>query len=166
MDPINQNPNQPVAPQQPIVPVPQPVAAIPVQPVSPVVTNPVAPVDLAPKPKFQFPSPKVFVDKVKGLPRKYKFLIGWVLFMVVLVIIAMFTAPGRRVTQLILPSPSPIPTVVPVGEVFVPSPYATDSEVLQLEKNVQEYDAKLGATQLRDDTLRMPAVDWNVNFKN
>lgn len=111
--------------------------------------------------------PKTILSSVKSAPLKFKVMGGFVLTLIILLILASFTKSGKDVVKkLTLSSPSPIPAVTPIGEVTIPSNYASDSEVLGVESKLSDFDKKLGGTVLTEDTLRPPVVDWNVSFKN
>ena len=117
------------------------------------------------KPKFSLPDFKQILEKIKTLPMKFKIMGGFVLLLIFLLILVGFTKPGKQVKDLILPTSSPIPTTAPIGDVFAPSQYANDPEVLGLEKQVKDFDSKLSGTDLHDDNLRVPVLDFDVNFK-
>lgn len=146
----------PVAPQVPSVTPIQPVESAPV----PVVSTTPSETPVAKKLNLPHLDPQMF----KHIPRKFKIMGGVVGTLVILLILASFTKQGKQVKQLILPSPSPIPASSPVGEVLVPTQYATDPEVLDIEKTMSEFDSKLSSTDLREDSLRVPSLDYAVDF--
>lgn len=166
---MNDNTN-PIAPPNvpPVTPMPQSIPAAPVAPATPQVpmpadaATPPPPPQKLTMPKFDF---KELPQKIKTMPRKFKIIAGVFIFMLILLIIGGLLGGPRRVKQLILPSPSPIPATTPVGEVTTPSVYATDAEVLDIEKKLGEFDQSLGRTDLHEDTLRVPNLDWDINFK-
>lgn len=88
-----------------------------------------------------------------------------VIILIFLLILAMIFGGGNRVKNLILPTPSAIPNTTPVAEVTTPSVYATDAEVLDIEAKLREFDQKVGSSDLHEDTLRVPNLDWEANFK-
>lgn len=165
------NTPQPLTPMPPqsAPPIPPAGSAEPQQPVVTPGANtmPVKPLPAAGpmKKKFNLPDMKQILEKIKKMPLKFKLMGGFVGILILLLIIVGFTAPGKKVKQLILPSPSPIPTLEPIGDVFEPSPYANDPEVLDLENKINDFDGKLGSTDLREDSLRVPNLDWDINFK-
>ncbi|OGM29977.1 hypothetical protein A2801_00465 [Candidatus Woesebacteria bacterium RIFCSPHIGHO2_01_FULL_41_10] len=59
-------------------------------------------------------------------------------------------------------SPSPTPSSEP-GQVIV-SPYANDPGVIAIEQQTDDLDAALRNINLREDTLRVPTLDWDVTF--
>ncbi len=65
------------------------------------------------------------------------------------------------------PSMEPTPTPSPTNaeEVLVPSLYAEDEEVLAIEENINLIESKLQEINFRDDKLRVPSLDWNINFE-
>jgi len=161
-------PTKPEPPVTPVPVVPPPVVeSVPTIESLPIVTPAVAPVPTTPEIKSKVPfSPKQLLDRIKALPRKIKILSGVAVFLLVLVILLMTTDPGRRVRNTLLPSPSPVPTeTTQLPEIFDPSPYADDPEIKDIERKLSEYDKAMNAVQLREDTLRPPTLDWNVDFK-
>lgn len=102
------------------------------------------------------------------LPKNIKILLGLFIFMFVIVILTSFTAGGKKVrqqiTDLVMPSQSPIPTTAPVGENLPQSPYFSDQSVLALEEESKKTENDLNSVNLRDDVLRPPQLDWDVNF--
>ncbi len=167
------NDQNPVTPPQSQQAPSVPVSPTPVTPAAPVTPQPTTsgtppPVVVAPAEtgkKTPPIDPKEIISKIKGMPLKFKLLGGLFLFSLMLVIIMAFTTPGKKVVSTILPTPSPIPTSTPIGEVKIPSPYATDPEVVDLDTSLEEFDVKLRSTDLKEDTLRIPNLDWDVNFK-
>lgn len=166
MEPTTPNtPTQP--PVAPVVEVPVPVAPVTPESLPIVTTAVVAPVSPPASGKSKLPfDPKQIIDRIKALPKKTKLLSGLVAFLLLLMILLMTTDPGRRVRNTLLPSPSPIPTeTTQLPEIFDPSPYANDPEIKDIESKLSEYDKAMNAVQLREDTLRPPTLDWNVDFK-
>jgi hypothetical protein len=76
------------------------------------------------------------------------------------------TSAGQRVKNSILPSPTPSPEVTPslpgIGE---PSAYATDPEIIDIENRMSDFEKSVNTTNLKEDTMRPPQVDWDVSFK-
>ncbi len=176
---MNETTNNPLQ-QQPVISgkpsVPSAVAA-PVLPMSttttPVVTPIQTPVNEGVPPVSPVGPRKLNIPKIdfkqiptmlKKMPKKFKIMGGFVLLLLILLILASFTKKGRQVTQLILPSPSPIPASSPVGEVLIPTQYATDTEVLDIEKTLNTFDGNLSGTSLSEDSLRIPVLDYGVDF--
>lgn len=179
MDPQNPNtqtgivsgaPSTPQVATAPVVNIPTAAATTPVVPVaaplsqSPAAAQGTAPV-ITPK-KLNIPKidPKQIPEMLKKIPRKFKIMGGFVGLLFVLLILASFTKQGKQVKELILPSPSPIPASSPVGEVLIPTQYATDQEVLDIEKALTTFDSKLAGTDLKEDSLRVPNLDYTVDF--
>ncbi len=103
------------------------------------------------------------------IPKKIKIMGVVVFVMFIIIILTSMTDGGQRVrkqiTDLVIPSASPIPTTVPVGENFPPSPYFSDPSVMALEEEVKKIETQINSTNLRDDSTRSPQLDWDVNFK-
>jgi cytoskeletal protein RodZ len=60
------------------------------------------------------------------------------------------------------PSPTPTPTPEYVTN---PSPYATDSAILEIEENIKSLEKHLQETDLKETGLTPPIIDLNVSFK-
>jgi hypothetical protein len=112
---------------------------------------------------------KTPLQMVSALPKNIKILGGMVVFLIFLLLLTSFTTGGRRVreqiTQLVLPTGTPIPTTQPVGDNFPRSPYFSDPMVTSLEEEIKKFDEKINGIRLRDETTRIPSLDWDVNFK-
>lgn len=112
---------------------------------------------------------KTPLQMVSALPKNIKILGGMVVFLIVLLLLTSFTTGGRRVreqiTQLVLPTGTPIPTTAPVGDNFPRSPYFSDPMVTSLEEELKKFDEKINGIRLRDESTRIPSLDWDVNFK-
>ncbi len=178
MDPQNQNtgvvssaPTVPPVATAPVVNLPNSSTSVPsnpaVAPQNPTASPNTTAVNTKGGPKkLNIPKidPKQIPEMLKKVPRKFKIMGGFVIVLFVLLILASFTKQGRQVKELILPSPSPIPASSPVGEVLNPTQYATDQEVLDIEKALTEFDSKLAGTDLKEDSLRVPNLDYVVDF--
>ncbi|GEM_PF-1396886 len=112
---------------------------------------------------------KTPLQMVSALPKNIKILGGMVVFLIILLLLTSFTTGGRRVreqiTQLVLPTGTPIPTTAPVGDNFPRSPYFSDPMVTTLEDELKKFDEKINGIRLRDESTRIPSLDWDVNFK-
>lgn len=111
-----------------------------------------APANGLPKSKF----PKV--------SRKVVVIIA-ALVLLAIVIMVVVGSLGKNKGRSILPNPTPSPaeTEAPVEE--LPSQYADDEDVFELKSNLMELDQQLNDASFRDETLRIPSLDWNVSFK-
>lgn len=91
-------------------------------------------------------------------------VVGIVFLIFILILLSLIgkknNSVGNIATHTIEPSITPTPT--PVGE----SPYANDPDVLKIQSRLDEFDKKLNAIDLREDTLRIPTLNWDVNFGN
>ncbi len=63
-----------------------------------------------------------------------------------------------------VPTPTPIETPKPVEEVDESSPYAEDEDVLTIEVKIRDIEKALQRINLREDRLRVPSLDWQINF--
>jgi hypothetical protein len=60
--------------------------------------------------------------------------------------------------------PSPTPTAESTPSVIAPSEYADDEDMLKIKSDIDSLDQDLRG-DIREDTLRVPTLEWNVNFK-
>jgi len=70
------------------------------------------------------------------------------------------TRNGSGVFNIESPAPSPTPGT----NVERPSPYANDPKILEIKERVENLERNLNQTDLREDTLRIPSLDWSVEF--
>jgi len=56
------------------------------------------------------------------------------------------------------------PTPVSQGINYVPSPYADDEKVLDIELRVMNLENELELVDFREETLQPPVLDWNIDF--
>lgn len=93
-----------------------------------------------------------------------KLIVFTVVLMVIgiLFFVLMFVSRNSR-TNVPLPTQEPTPVVSVEPE--APSPYANDEEVSEIRKNIENLNMKLNESSFRDETLRVPNLDWNVTFK-
>lgn len=171
---INPVQNVPVSSQEPSQPIAEMPNTIQNNPVEPVATTPQEQIksqlnhvqenatqiahDLGEKAK-NVKAPKLKINK--GILIAGGVLIGFLLLMVVM--LSMFGGiPNNPITGPIVGqiSPTPTPTQAPV----ITSTYADDEEVKAIIESVNELENKLNSTNLREDTLRVPNVDWDIKF--
>jgi hypothetical protein len=57
-------------------------------------------------------------------------------------------------------TPSPVPF-----DPYKPSVYAEDPEILKLEEDIRILEMELSGTEIKEDGINPPRLDWNVNFK-
>lgn len=156
--------NEPVAP--PVV-TPDHLLQANVPPEAPFVPHteaPVVPVASKTPPLRENPV-TLIKGKLSNLSKKTKILIGAMSFLFVILIVLSLVAPMIRRNGGIVLLPTPVPTISPVGEVFVPSPYANDPDIIVIEESIKAFETKLNETKLREDTLSVPRLDWKVDFK-
>jgi len=58
----------------------------------------------------------------------------------------------------------PTPTSTPVS--VIDSKYANDEDMILINQRVKDLQESLNETKLRDDNLRIPSVDWEINFED
>lgn len=79
----------------------------------------------------------------------------------ILVIFLFGKIKGQQITTTTgVPSPTPTPT----PEIFVPSKWAGDEEVLSIESNVLNLEKDLESVDLRELQLLPPVLDMEVKF--
>lgn len=169
---INTQPSDAQVPQSglpPVVPAPtvaQPASAPQVIPVSTTGSNPYPSVTTEASATSSTTKKLKFNFKFGGLSKKTKILLGLVVFLFVLLLLLSLTSAGQRVKNSILPSPTPSPEVTPnlpgIGE---PSAYANDPEIIDIENRMSDFEKSVNTTNLKEDTIRPPQVDWDVSFK-
>ena len=58
------------------------------------------------------------------------------------------------------------PTPTPAGyQLYKPSVYAGDPEILKLEEEINIFDREVSGTVLKETTLNPPTLDFNIDFK-
>ncbi len=60
--------------------------------------------------------------------------------------------------------PSPTPTII--QEINSPSNYATDSDLLKIEKRVDQIEIELLETDLKESGLNLPNLNMEIEFKD
>lgn len=142
--------------QQPNTPTPAPV--VPSQ--TPAMVPPPSPVVVKKTPKEMI---MLFVD---GLKQKKKLLIIPIVIVVLLIVLmvgANLLSRMRNNQAVIVPTPTPEATQPPVTP--PPTRYATDSAVLEIEKNVNGLDTELSQVDIDEVNLKPRALQWEVKFE-
>lgn len=145
--------------------------------------NPVAPVQ-PPAPAQTTPKKMSLVDTLNSLPKKVlslvkkpqtsklpkikipkKIIIAVVALFVILMVLMMVVRLMKGGRSNVFPvTPTPSPTATP--EVEVLSQYADDEDVKKIQEKMQALDRDLNEAQFRDDRLRIPTLDWEVEFED
>lgn len=98
----------------------------------------------------------------------FKIMIILLVVIVVLSIALFFAGFGldaiRNMRKGSLNNPQPTPSATPVS--VVNSKYANDEDMLLINQRIKELQESINDTKLRDDNLRIPSVDWEINFEN
>lgn len=103
-------------------------------------------------------------SKVPKVPKKIIIIIGViVLALIVLALVVSMLSKNNGNGNLLTSTPSPVPTEEPTQD--IPSQYADDEDVLELKNRMEELDRELNDSSFRDETLRIPNLDWNVSFE-
>jgi len=113
-------------------------------------------------------TPKMKIPKMPHLKIPRKAVIGaivlvviFIVLMVLLVVAQNFMNANNGTTGPISEnSPTPTPTTT------LGSPYADDPDILDIKNKVEEFESSLNSTRIREDTLRIPVLEWDVNFEN
>lgn len=97
------------------------------------------------------------------IPKKLFIALALMLLVLVLLVVA------SRVMNLTdrngaVPSPTTSPTPEPTVEAEVPSQYADDADVAEIRSAMEQLDRDLNDANFREDRLRVPALDWEVEF--
>lgn len=108
--------------------------------------------------------PQLSVSKLPKIPKKL--IIAALIFVIIsvlaMVLLRMLGNGSNNIFP--LPSASPSPTATPIVE--VPSQYADDEDVKRIEENMKNLDKELNEAAFRDERLRIPTLDWEVEFDN
>lgn len=99
---------------------------------------------------------------------KFKKIVPLILFLAVLVLIlgagfyVIQKFINRKESPVIVSGPTPTAVeYIP----SIPSLYATDETVLNLEQEISVLDREIAGVQLRETTLNPPILDFNINFQ-
>ncbi|RJR28911.1 hypothetical protein C4564_03730 [Candidatus Microgenomates bacterium] len=114
--------------------------------------------------KDELKKPNINIPKIKINKKALILLVGIPAFIIILlVVVSVIKGIGGRVNILPpIPSESPTPSPEPSSS---PSPYQDDEGVKMIEEEISAYEQQLNQSTFRDDTLRIPALDWQVSFK-
>jgi hypothetical protein len=99
--------------------------------------------------------------------KKLLFILGGLVFaLLVLVLVFGSNGAGYGLRGLQTPTPTPTgPTPTPLElPISSPSAYATDSAVLNIEKNIDTLENSLANIDLKEENLQPPPLDWNINM--
>lgn len=110
----------------------------------------------------QPPATQVSKKSNKGL------IIGIIIFIIfiTIMIVGMVMFGGLpNPTEILEPEVTLTPIPTPVEIIEQKSPYADDPGVLEIIEDLENYEKELNSTNIREDILRVPNVDWEVNFK-
>ena len=131
-------------PQEPV----QPQAQVAVQPEAQTVTS-----SKAGKPKLP-----------AGLLKKVVIIAVVVIVLLFVLMIVMSFLRTGNVNPLVEPTPTASASASPGPVIGRPSPYANDPEIAELEEQLKELEQLMNSATFREDTLRVPALDWEIDF--
>jgi hypothetical protein len=155
---MNEDLNQPNT----VNPAPEPAEQLPEQEITPT------------QPEMNKKSPVAAFQGIFGKFRniifsdRTKVILPRVLVIAIFLIVLSLAVPRvLKMIKTVRPTPTPAPTEAPspTSEILSPSVYANDEEVLAIEKSIQDLEGQLQIVNFREDTLMIPSVDWDVNFK-
>lgn len=89
---------------------------------------------------------------------------GVLLLLVIAGIVLIFIFKGNGGVAGILPIPMASSSPTATATAAPTSPYVNDPDVLKIEEDLRTLDGKLNSTDLREDTLRVPVLEWEVEF--
>lgn len=111
------------------------------------------------------------IDKVKAKFNSYsrntRVLIVLALgLLVILILLTILTILFGRKKTIVLATPSPSSAAVsPAPNIVLnASKYATDSGVLKIESDLNEFQKQLDASDVKQTDLTLPNLDFNINF--
>lgn len=98
-----------------------------------------------------------------------RLLIGIISFFVLFIIMIVLLAIAKNAQRNKVPAPTPSPTPFALGTpmpelITNPSRYATDSGVLKIEQDLKNLDNDLNTTDLKEPQLQLPRVSYDVSF--
>lgn len=121
----------------------------------------------AQSPQVQMPQkPKVDVNLPK-LKFNKKIVVGLAVgFVIILIVVFVLSMMGNGNVPIQTDDTDPTPTPTPVEtEVDIPSIYSKDPLILELKEDADVLDQELGRVQLRESTLVVPSLDFDLNFE-
>ena len=106
-------------------------------------------------------------EKFNKFPKNTKIaiIVVGVLFFILFVLSILSAMFGKKQTTVVItPSPSPV-SVTPIPNVVLgASRYATDSGVLKIETDLNNFQQQLDSSDVKQSDLSIPNVDYNINF--
>ena len=109
------------------------------------------------------------IDKVKskfnfGTVKKLMGVVLGAMFIIIIGIVAigLYTKLQKPQTAPTKVEPSPTP---PTYQTFKPSVYAKDPEVLKIEENLDILNREMDTTNLKEDNLLPPKLDFDISFQ-
>ena len=108
--------------------------------------------------RFKLSTPVNF----KGFFIKILIFAGIIILILAVVVFAVRLMNGNGQTPIAVQTPTPTPEE---EQAFEPSPYAEDEEVKAIEDELEALEKDLNSISVKEDTLRIPSLDWNIQFK-
>lgn len=110
------------------------------------------------------PMEKDIKSKLRGIKIPKKLIIMLLVIVILLIVLSVVLAvsKNKRPTPTATPTPATSPTPTPVAD--LPSQYADDPDVADIKARMDALDRSLDEASFRDDTLRVPTLDFDVKF--
>lgn len=106
-------------------------------------------------------------EKLGSLPKQTKIMIyvGLVVFFILFSLVVLAALFGKKPTSFIAtPTPSPISATPGPDVILNASRYATDSGVLKIESDLNNFQKQLETTDIKQTDLNQPNMDFNIKF--
>lgn len=138
------------------------------QPVPEALPEQVAPV-VSPQAPIKTSKLKELFNKLKTRTSSFKVskkvVVGVVVAVSVILILSLVLALMNRNGGSFIPTPTASPSPSPTPQVEVPSEYADDDDVKAIQERMLQLEKSLNEKSFRDETLRIPSLDWDVTFQ-
>lgn len=114
----------------------------------------------------QQPLGRKFKMRFNLSPERKKFFVTFSGVLFFLLVLGLIVSIMQKYIQVEDENISPQASATPIsqGKNYIPSPYAGDEKVLEIEDRVLQLESELELIDFREETLRPPSLDWNVEF--
>ena len=112
-------------------------------------------------------NPKKIVEMYNSLPKITKLMVKiaiglFGIMFIVMILAALFSKKSSVIIA--TPTPSPISATPGPQVILNASRYATDSGVLKIESDLNNFQKQLETTDIKQTDLNLPNMDFNINF--
>lgn len=129
----------------------------------PSTTTPPQLVPIQPIPAATEPLPQVVAKKAPKEMKKILIIVAVIAILLLVLMIGINILSRMRSNNIVVaPSPTPEVTAPPVTP--PPTRYATDSAVLEIEKNINGLDTELSQVDIDEVNLKPRSMQWEVKF--